>query len=95
MYVYIYKYIHVYIYIMYTCELIYMKKLLCLHRCCRGMLMCMMSIRKRSLKQTPSPSNAWICVAVRYEATWKREFKLEWREAGPSNHLDEKVDGCR
>ena len=28
----------------------------------------------------------------RYKATWKREFKLPWREAGPPNHLDEKVD---
>jgi len=24
-------------------------------------------------------------------ATWKREFKLPWREAGPSNHHDDKV----
>ena len=24
--------------------------------------------------------------------TWKREFKLPWREAGPPNHLDDKVD---
>ena len=28
----------------------------------------------------------------RYKATWKREFKLPWREAGPPNHLDDKVD---
>jgi len=28
----------------------------------------------------------------RYEATWKREFKLPWREADPPNHLDDKVD---
>ena len=26
------------------------------------------------------------------KATWKREFKLPWREAGSSNHLDDKVD---
>ena len=25
-------------------------------------------------------------------ATWKREFKLPWREAGPPNHLDDKED---
>ena len=25
-------------------------------------------------------------------ATWKREFKLPWREAGPPNHHDDKVD---
>ena len=38
-------------------------------------------------------------VAVSYEqgtpvdkATWKKEFKLPWREAGPPNHLDDKVD---
>ena len=24
--------------------------------------------------------------------TWKREFNLPWREAGPPNHLGEKVD---
>jgi len=26
-----------------------------------------------------------------HEATWKREFKLPWREAGPPNHHDDKV----
>ena len=25
-------------------------------------------------------------------STWKREFKLPWREAGPPHHLDDKVD---
>ena len=28
----------------------------------------------------------------RYKATLKRGFKLAWREAGPPNHLDDKVD---
>ena len=28
----------------------------------------------------------------RCKATWKREFKLSWREAGPPNHHDDKVD---
>ena len=28
----------------------------------------------------------------RYEATWKSEIKLSSREAGPPNHLDDKVD---
>ena len=28
----------------------------------------------------------------RCKATWKREFKHPWREAGPPNHLDELVD---
>ena len=28
----------------------------------------------------------------RYKATWKREFKLPWREARPLNHHDDKVD---
>jgi len=28
----------------------------------------------------------------RYKATWKREFKLPWSEAGPPNHLDDKMD---
>ena len=26
------------------------------------------------------------------KATWKREFKLPWREAGLPNHHDDKVD---
>ena len=26
------------------------------------------------------------------KAAWKREFKLPWREAGPPNHHDDKVD---
>ena len=28
----------------------------------------------------------------RCKATWKKEFKLPWREAGPRNHHDDKVD---
>jgi len=28
----------------------------------------------------------------RCKAAWKREFKLPWREAGPPNHHDDKVD---
>ena len=28
----------------------------------------------------------------RYKAAWKEEFKIPWREAGPPNHLDDKVD---
>ena len=28
----------------------------------------------------------------RYMATWKREFKLPWRKAGPPNHHDDKED---
>ena len=28
----------------------------------------------------------------RCKATWKREFKLPWREARPPHHLDDKVD---
>jgi len=27
----------------------------------------------------------------RYKATWKKEFKIPWREAGPPDHLDDKV----
>ena len=26
------------------------------------------------------------------KATWRREFKLSWRKAGPPNHLDDGVD---
>ena len=28
----------------------------------------------------------------RWEADWKREIKLPWREASPPNHHDDKVD---
>ena len=28
----------------------------------------------------------------RYKATWEREFKLPWREAGPPNHHDDEAD---
>ena len=28
----------------------------------------------------------------RCKATWEREFKLPWREAGPPNHHDGRVD---
>ena len=24
--------------------------------------------------------------------TWKKKFKIPWREAGPPNHLDDNVD---
>ena len=28
----------------------------------------------------------------RYKATWNRDFKLPWREAGQPNHLDDEAD---
>ena len=28
----------------------------------------------------------------RCKATWEREFKLQWREAGPPYHHDDDVD---
>jgi len=31
----------------------------------------------------------------RCKATWKREFKLPWREACPPNHHDDQVDSDR
>jgi len=31
----------------------------------------------------------------RWKTTWKREFKLPWREAGPPIHHDDKVDSDR
>ena len=36
-----------------------------------------------------SPPPPWEC---RYKATWKRTFKLPWREAGPPNHLNDEID---
>ena len=36
---------------------------------------------------------SWSRIGVsRCKATWKREFKLPWRETGPPNHHDDKVD---
>ena len=32
------------------------------------------------------------CQEGRYKAPWKREFKPPWREAGPPNHHNDKVD---
>ena len=29
---------------------------------------------------------------VQSKATWKKAFKLPWREAGPPNHHDDQVD---
>ena len=31
-------------------------------------------------------------MAGRCKATWEKKFKLPWREAGPPNYLNEKVD---
>ena len=39
------------------------------------------------LPLVPAPAREGRCTA-----TWKREFKLPWREAGPPNHHDDKVD---
>ena len=35
-------------------------------------------------------SGQQVCPA--FKATWKRSFKLPWREAGPPHHHDDKVD---
>ena len=43
-------------------------------------------------KVTPFTCTLAVCIQYRYKATWKREFKRAWREAGPPNHLDDKVD---
>ena len=40
----------------------------------------------------PPPPRSEPRSSTRYKATWKREFKLPWREAGPPNHLDDVVD---
>jgi len=52
----------------------------------------------RGLDPQPStlPTSRWIHESGYHErrckATWIREFKLPWREAGPPNHRDDKVD---
>ena len=45
--------------------------------------------RVRSPVPIPAPI---LLQAGRCKATWKREFKLPWREAGPPNHHDDKKD---
>ena len=44
------------------------------------------SYRSRSFHSTLKPTEG------RYEATWKREPRLPWREAGPPNYRNYKVD---
>jgi len=56
--------------------------------------------RERTLSDiwgAPPPHPRWRCSMqptslTRCKATWKRGFELPWREAGPPNLLDEKVD---
>ena len=38
------------------------------------------------------PPSSAVGVYGHYIQTWKKEFKLPWREAGPPNHYDDKVD---
>jgi len=35
---------------------------------------------------------AYVGLEGRCKATWEREFKLPWREAGPPNHHEDTVD---
>jgi len=49
--------------------------------------------------QFPNPSGerpfkCLVCGKGRCKATWKSEFKLPWREAGPPNQHDDKVDSA-
>ena len=58
--------------------------------------------RRSTTSGTPSPPHfdsveqlhvCWADLKGKiYKATWKRLFKLPWREAGPPNHLDDEVD---
>jgi len=45
-----------------------------------------------SAKGTARPRKTSTFLEGRYRATWKREFKRPWREAGPPNHHDDIVD---
>jgi len=47
---------------------------------------------RRAVWVTVQKSNFGTGLEGRCEATWKREFKLPWREAGPPTHHDDKVD---
>jgi hypothetical protein len=42
--------------------------------------------RLKQLQQQP------LCTEGRCKATWKSELRFSWREAGPPNYLDDKVD---
>ena len=37
-------------------------------------------------------ARTWRCARPLRKVTWKREFKLPWRKAGPPNHPDDDVD---
>ena len=41
------------------------------------------------LRGTSTPNFQALSPEGMCKATWKRESKLQWREAGPPNHLDE------
>ena len=43
----------------------------------------------RSPLKTFCAQEAHLCTR---KATWKRDHKLPWREAGPPNHSDDEVD---
>ena len=43
----------------------------------------------------PPPDTSPVQQEGRCKATRKREFKLRWREAGPPNHHDDKVDSVQ
>ena len=43
-------------------------------------------------QMTQGSSSVHVDLESRCKATWKRGFKLSWREAGPPNHRDHKVD---
>jgi len=50
---------------------------------------CVKSLRSTYTGVCPQSMGRW---EGRCKATWKREFKLAWREAGPLNHHDSIVD---
>jgi len=46
--------------------------------------------REVQVPELPPPVQEGRC-----KATWKRKFKIPWREAGPPNHHDDRVDSDR
>ena len=46
----------------------------------------------RTRRVRGAPGGWWAVAGAGKLVTWKGEFKLPWREAGPPNHHDDQVD---
>ena len=63
-------------------------------RCCCGGVSTSSALLINRLRKVTSVRESQTPASTRKvdKATWKRQFKLPWRKAGPPNRLDDKVD---